>query len=445
MDLDETDDPTAKWLSITGQPLDLDLPNGFFGSCTPVSDFTRLNQLGEGSKNALETHPEIRFQHPNVPPPAYGVVSRAQDTRTSKIIALKQVRIGEQERRDGIPITALREISILRSLNHPNVVDVFDVAVGAGSLPPPRGERAKAHSPLDEIHMVMEYAEQDLANLMDELGVTYRLSEVKCLFRQLLEGLEYLHRNDIIHRDLKLQNLLLTSRGVLKIADFGMARVYSPRPLTAGVVTIWYRAPEILLGTSRYDPSIDLWSAGLILGELLLSEPILPGERTLEQLALTVKLLGTPTKSDLASYSAMGCPELISWQRDSLVHGRVDNLERHFRDRTSPQTVSVLTGLLRWDPHARWTASEGLGKGRSKSAEQAERWWRESPREIGRELMPTFPEVRNEQRVEELPAGGSRGIDAASGKHENEGYVFDFGGEATIASGRGDPKRHRAW
>src|SRR5437667_2053493 len=109
-----------------------------------------------------------------------------------------------------------------------------------------------------------------------------------------------------------------------------MAREYSPRPLTPGVVTIWYRSPELLLGTSHYTPSVDLWSAGLILAELLLCTPLLPGDTEVQQLALIVKLLGTPTPSSMAALSAMGCPDLSRWRREQLPQGRVDNLERRF-------------------------------------------------------------------------------------------------------------------
>ncbi len=170
-----------------------------------------------------------------------------------------------------------------------------------------------------------------------------------------------------------------------------MARAYSPRPLTPGVVTVWYRSPELLLGTKNYGPAVDMWSAGLVLAELLLNTPCLTGETTIEQLSLILKLLGSPTGDDLAAFSAMGCPELIKWRRESLNMGRVDNIERRFLNETSPETVTMLKGCLRWNPQARFTATEALAKSRSKHAATAERWWKESPRAIGKELLPTFP------------------------------------------------------
>lgn len=184
---------------------------------------------------------------------------------------------------------------------------------------------------------------------------------------------------------------LATYSDILDAADFGMARAYSPRPLTPGVVTVWYRSPELLLGTKNYGPAVDMWSAGLVLAELLLSTPYLTGETTIEQLSLILKLLGSPTGDDLAAFSAMGCPELIKWRRESLNMGRVDNIERRFLNEISPETVTMLKGCLRWNPQARFTATEALAKSRSKHAATAERWWKESPRAIGKELLPTFP------------------------------------------------------
>jgi len=224
-----------------------------------------------------------------------------------------------------------------------------------------------------------------------------------------------------------------------RVADFGMARAYRPRPLTPGVVTIWYRAPELLLGTKYYTLSIDIWSAGLVLAELLLVTPCLPGETPIEQLSLTMKLLGSPTADDLASLSAMGCPELIRWRRDGLAGGRADNIERRFLEETSPETVQFLKGLLKWNPHVRWTAAEALGMGRSRYAEMAGRWWKESPRAIEKELLPTYPEVRNNGNAQSQGREVPRANEGAV-KSGND-YVFDFGDESSL---RRPSKRPRA-
>lgn len=215
-----------------------------------------------------------------------------------------------------------------------------------------------------------------------------------------------------------------------------MARAYSSRPLTPGCVTIWYRSPELLLGTKNYGPAVDMWSAGLVLAELLLSTPCLTGETSIEQLSLILKLIGSPTPDDVAAFSAMGCPELIRWRKEGLPMGRADNIERRFLEVTSPETVTMLKGCLRWNPQARFTAAEALGTSRSKYAAMAESWWKESPRAIEKELLPTYPEVRNgmaipglEHRSKAMQAkmgGGSM----AGGREASRDYVFDFGDRA---------------
>ncbi|KAL8729167.1 MAG: hypothetical protein Q9166_004906 [cf. Caloplaca sp. 2 TL-2023] len=271
-----------------------------------------------------------------------------------------------------------------------------------------------------------------MATLLDELRVKFTMSQTKCLSRQLLLALEYLHKSDIVHRDVKMQNILLTAKGVLKLADFGMARTYSVRPLTPGVVTIWYRAPELLLGTKHYAPAVDIWSSGLVLAELLQSEPCLTGETPLDQLSLIVKLLGSPSPHDMAALSAIGCPDLIRWRRESLAPGRADNLERRFLADSTVETVNVLRGLLMWNPQNRWTAAEALGKGKSQAAALGERWWKESPSAVRKELLPTYPEIRNGASLKGVQHRGRQADAEASqaglggAKAKSGGYVFDF-------------------
>ena len=223
-----------------------------------------------------------------------------------------------------------------------------------------------------------------------------------------------------------------------------MARPYSPRPLTPGVVTLWYRAPELLLGTKNYTPSVDLWSAGLVLAELLQSTPCLMGETEVEQLSLIVKLLGSPTSDDMAALSSLGCPEFIRWRRDSLASGRADNLERRFLNETSLQTVNILRGCLRWDPQARWTAAQALGRGKSRYATLAEKWWRESPRATDNESLPTSAEARNVGASKNVEDWGKAQHMKSSPEAESKAgdYVFDFEGEGSVRRPAKRP-RHR--
>ncbi|XP_027343547.1 cyclin-dependent kinase G-2 isoform X2 [Abrus precatorius] len=229
--------------------------------CRSVDEFERLNKIDEGT---------------------YGVVYRAKDKKTGEIVALKKVKM--EKEKEGFPLTSLREINILLSFHHPSIVDVKEVVVG---------------SSLDSIFMVMEYMEHDLKGLMEAMKQPFSQSEVKCLMIQLLEGVKYLHDNWVLHRDLKTSNLLLNNRGELKICDFGLARQYgSPlKPYTHLVVTLWYRAPELLLGAKQYSTAIDMWSLGCIMAELLSKEPLFNGKTEFDQLDKIFRILGTPNET----------------------------------------------------------------------------------------------------------------------------------------------------
>ncbi|KAM5568147.1 hypothetical protein ABKV19_015955 [Rosa sericea] len=237
--------------------------------CRSVDEFERLNKIDEGT---------------------YGVVYRAQDKKTGEIVALKKVKM--EKEREGFPLTSLREINILLSFHHPSIVDVKEVVVGSN---------------LDSIFMVMEYMEHDLKALMETMKQPFSPSEVKCLMLQLLEGVKYLHDNWVLHRDLKTSNLLLNNRGELKICDFGLARQYgSPlKPYTHLVVTLWYRAPELLLGAREYSTAIDMWSLGCIMAELLSKEPLFNGKTEFEQLDKIFKILGTPNETIWPGFSKL--------------------------------------------------------------------------------------------------------------------------------------------
>ena len=223
--------------------------------CRSIANFDLLNPIEEGS---------------------YGFVSRARSTTTNDIVAVKKLKLDVQ-RDAGFPVTALREIQCLRAAKgHRHVVDVLEVVHGG------KGEAAA------DTYLVMEFLEHDLKTLQEEMAEPFMPSEIKTLLLQLGSAVEYLHDHWILHRDLKTSNILMNNRGEIKLADFGMARfVGSPPPsnLTQLVVTLWYRAPELLLGAKEYDGAIDLWSLGCIFGELLGKQPLLQGKNEVEQLS----------------------------------------------------------------------------------------------------------------------------------------------------------------
>lgn len=310
-----------------------------FGACRSVHDFDKLNRLGEGT---------------------YGVVYRARDRHTGDIVALKQVRM--EVEKDGIPLTSIREIQLLKSVKHPNIVQLLDVVVGA-----------KANS----VFLVFEYVEHDLAGLLDNMRQPFRPSEVKCLLKQLLRAVGHLHENYIIHRDLKMSNLLFANSGELKVADFGLAKKFGVpiRPSTPHIVTLWYRAPELLLGDKSYSMKIDMWSIGCIMGELLLHRPLLPGSTEVEQLRLIINLLGTPNEAIWPGYRDLPDAKLISQYFQPY-----NNLKVKIPFLTA-EGFDLLNKFLTYDPPKRISAHQAL----------SHHFFSEKPLPKAVDMMPTFP------------------------------------------------------
>ncbi|XP_014814998.1 PREDICTED: cyclin-dependent kinase 4 [Calidris pugnax] len=189
---------------------------------------------------------------------AYGTVYKARDRASGRFVALKNVRVTGTE--NGLPLSAVREVALLKRLehfDHPNIVRLMDVCATA------RTERET------KVTLVFEHVDQDLKTFLDKApppGLPH--DTIKDLMRQFLRGLDFLHSNCIVHRDLKPENILVTSNGQVKLADFGLARIYSCQmALTPVVVTLWYRAPEVLL-QAAYATPVDLWSVGCIFAEM---------------------------------------------------------------------------------------------------------------------------------------------------------------------------------
>lgn len=200
-----------------------------FAGCRRVQEYQIVKSVAEGT---------------------YGIVYRAIDKRTKETVALKRLKM--EREKDGFPTTSLREINTLLKAQHPNIVTVREIVVG---------------SDMDKIFIVMDYIESDLSSFMKKMKEKkqkFTSDIVKSLMKQLLKAVAHMHDNWIIHRDLKPSNLLLSKDGVLKVGDFGMAREYgSPlKPYTSLVVTLWYRAPELLLGCKQYSTHVDVWSVG---------------------------------------------------------------------------------------------------------------------------------------------------------------------------------------
>ncbi|KAM5207670.1 cyclin-dependent kinase 10 [Hipposideros larvatus] len=320
-------------------------PEHRLGRCRSVKEFEKLNRIGEGT---------------------YGIVYRARDTQTDEIVALKKVRMDKEK--DGVPVSSLREITLLLRLRHPNIVELKEVVVG---------------NHLESIFLVMGYCEQDLASLLENMPAPFSEAQVKCIVLQVLRGLQYLHQNFIIHRDLKVSNLLMTDKGCVKTADFGLARAYGipVKPMTPKVVTLWYRAPELLLGTTTQTTSIDMWAAGCVLAELLAHKPLLPGTSEIHQVDLIVQLLGTPSENIWPGFSKLPLVSQYSLRRQPY-----NNLKHRF-PWLSEAGLRLLNLLFMYDPKKRATAGDCLESS----------YFKEKPLPCEPELMPTFPHHRNKR------------------------------------------------
>ncbi|KAK7070195.1 P-TEFb-associated cyclin-dependent protein kinase Cdk9 [Halocaridina rubra] len=312
-----------------------------FKFCDDVIKYEKLAKIGQGT---------------------FGEVFKARDKRTGKVVALKKILM--ENEKEGFPITALREIRILKLLKHENVVNLLEISRTKGPPPPGLQKPAKATphmSSLSTFFLVFEFCEHDLAGLLSNANVKFNLGEIKKVMQQLLNGLYYIHSNKILHRDLKASNVLITKTGVLKLADFGLARAFStsrqgPNRYTNRVVTLWYRPPELLLGERNYGPPVDMWGAGCIMAEMWTRTPILQGSTEQHQLALITKLCGSITPEVWPAVEAL---ELYTRMELARGHKRrvCERLQHYVRDN---QALDLLDKLLTLDPSKRVDSSTAL-------------------------------------------------------------------------------------
>ncbi|BFZ55618.1 serine/threonine protein kinase, CMGC, CDC2/CDK sub [Savitreella phatthalungensis] len=302
-----------------------------FAGCSQLKEYNLLEKLGEGT---------------------FGIVTKAEHRKTKEIVALKRILLHNEK--DGFPITALREIKILKMLDHPNVIRLCDMTVE-------RGDRHKKQR--GEICMVTPYMDHDLCGLLDNPAVDITVPQIKCYFRQVLQGLSYLHNKGILHRDMKAANLLVNNHGIVQIADFGLARLFDNNPppdqprreYTNMVVTRWYRPPEILLGDRRYTGAADLWGAGCILAEMYERRPIMRGATDLNQCELVWQLCGTPSERDWPGWQSLPGAEPMRTYRPCTR-----TLEQRFAPRLGPPGTDLLSKLLSINHDKRPSAEAAL-------------------------------------------------------------------------------------
>lgn len=270
----------------------------------------------------------------------YGKVFKAVHVYTQQGVALKKIRM--EGEKDGFPVTAMREIKLLQHLRSHNVVSLLEVMV----------ER-------NECFMVFEYLAHDLTGLINHPTFTLTEAHKKDLAKQMFEGLNYLHHRSVLHRDIKAANILISNTGLLKYADFGLARFFSKsRQLdyTNRVITIWYRPPELLLGETRYGPAVDVWSAACVYVEMFTKKAVFPGEGgEISQLDKLYNSLGTPTRAEWPDLAEMPWFELM---RPTERKKRV--FEEQYGSVLSPAALDLVSKIFQYDPAKRPTSEEVL-------------------------------------------------------------------------------------
>ena len=317
-------------------------------SAPPKPTLPPHNPLLQGCRSVYDCYEQIK----HVSEGTYGVVWKARDLATNEIVALKQIKFDSAMIKEGFPVTALREASVLLAMSHENVVTVREMVVG---------------NSFDKVYMVMEFMEFDLKEGMDRFTGALAQSELKNILHQILAGMQHMHGKWLLHRDMKTSNILVHRSGRVCLCDFGLTRRYQdpPQALTLLVVTLWYRAPELLFGETRYGPAIDMWSIGCIFGELICKDAIMKGQGELDQVGIIFDMLGIPTKENWPSFEDLPNAGMFRWRKQEEepqifkkfpVNAPVSSSQA-FLDGNG---FDLLRKLLALDPKQRITADEAL-------------------------------------------------------------------------------------
>ncbi|XP_050055575.1 cyclin-dependent kinase 1-like isoform X1 [Aphis gossypii] len=288
----------------------------FFRTVT-MDAYDKLEKIGEGT---------------------YGVVYKCMERSSKEIVAVKKIRMEMED--EGIPATAIREISILKELNHPNIVNLREILMDDSRL-----------------YLVFEFVPMDLKKFIDSRPKKHLDENItKSFTYQLLVAIYYCHVRRILHRDLKPQNILVDIKNnILKVADFGLGRTFGLpiRVYTHEVVTLWYRAPEVLLNTQRYGCPIDMWSVACIFAEMAGGKPLFQGDSEIDQLFHIFRILTTPNEntwpgvSELKDYK----PSFPTWS-ENILKKSVKNINN--------MGLDLLQKMLIYDPSKRINARDAL-------------------------------------------------------------------------------------
>lgn len=343
---DRRDDYRGRYRDERKPVRDLVRPKGRDGSPEPVKVKKTMKRLKP--RHTLPTEfaesTSVYYRKPGnesvIGSGTYGKVFKAIHVYTKNLVALKKIRM--EGEKDGFPVTAIREIKLLQSLKHENVVQLQEVMVEN-----------------NDCFMVFEYLSHDLTGLLNHPTFKLEQSHKKHLAKQLFNGLNHLHRRGVLHRDIKAANILISNTGLLKLADFGLARFYSKTghpDYTNRVITIWYRSPELLLGETQYGPAVDIWSAACVMIEIFTKHAIFPGDGgEINQLDKIYNVLGTPTRSEWPRLVDMAWFELLR-----PLERKPNTFAEKYQERLTPAAFELLQEMFLYDPAKRPTAGDVL-------------------------------------------------------------------------------------
>eukprot|EP01088_Endostelium_zonatum_P001391 TRINITY_DN11707_c0_g1_i1.p1 TRINITY_DN11707_c0_g1~~TRINITY_DN11707_c0_g1_i1.p1 ORF type:complete len:344 (-),score=82.69 TRINITY_DN11707_c0_g1_i1:81-1112(-) len=270
----------------------------------------------------------------------YAMVYKAKNKENGKVYALKEIRM-ESTGEEGVPFTVIREISLLKRLKHPNIVRLYQVI----------------NTEKKGMTLVFEFLYCDLKKYMDARSGILPPKIIKSFLYQLFKGTAFCHTNHVLHRDLKPQNLLINEEGELKLADFGLAR-FNGIPvarLSSQVVTLWYRPPEVLLGSHKYSTTVDIWSIGCIFAEMVGGTPLFRGSNDEDQTKEIFKTLGTPTEEEWPGFK-----ELAAGKKNVPSHVYKGKPVRSIISTLETQGYDLLENCMKYDPQKRISAKEAM-------------------------------------------------------------------------------------
>jgi len=279
--------------------------------------YEKLSKIGEGS---------------------YGVVYKCRARDTGHLVAIK--KFVESEDDPLIKKIALREIRMLKNLKHPNLVNLIEVF---------RRKR--------KLHLVFEFCDHTVLNELEKYPKGVPMALTKSLIWQTLQAVNFCHLHNCLHRDVKPENILITKEGVVKLCDFGFARMISPGDnYTDYVATRWYRAPELLVGDTQYGPPVDVWAIGCVFVELVKGEALWPGKSDVDQLYLIRKNLGDliPRHMQIFKANEFFCGLSIP------DPGTIEPLEHKLPKDIGTDGADFTLRCLDKDPARRWSCEQLL-------------------------------------------------------------------------------------